>query len=190
METKVMKRFFGLADFLEEQRFLEEQHKQGWKFIKFEAPRKYTFEKCEHEDYIYRLDYNEEEKDEEAYLQIFQDCGWEYLMKYQTWYYFRKKKLSLNESDQEIFSDNDSKIDMIKKVMWKQMLVLIPFVLFLPIFITAINHFLNEDIVFKMIWIVYILIMVFLLSMCVHNIIKLNKLIQSLANPLDDHENK
>ena len=96
METKIIKKFFGLADFLDEQKFLEEQHSNGWKFKKFQWLRKYTFEKVEPEDYVYRLDYNEENKDETDYLQMFDDCGWEYIMKYQTWYYFRKKKSYIN----------------------------------------------------------------------------------------------
>lgn len=182
METKVLKRFFGLSDFLEEQMFLEEQHQSGWKFLKFEAPHKYTFEKCEVNEYIYRLDYNEDIQDEEAYLLIFADCGWEYIMKHQAWYYFRKEKSLLNDRDNEIFSDNESKIAMIKKVMWKQIMLLIPFILFTPIFISAFMKFLSEDIVFKIIWTIYALIMVFLLSMFVHNVIKLNKLIQSHNN--------
>ena len=45
METKIIKKFFGLADFLDEQKFLEEQHSNGWKFKKFQWLRKYTFEK-------------------------------------------------------------------------------------------------------------------------------------------------
>lgn len=93
METKVLKRFFGLSDFLEEQRFLEEEHRQGWKFLKFEGLMKYTFIKCESDEYIYRLDYNENSRDEESYLQIFSDCGWEYIMKYQTCIILEKKNL-------------------------------------------------------------------------------------------------
>lgn len=45
METKIIKKFFGLADFLDEQKFLEEQHSNGWKFKKFQWLRKYTFER-------------------------------------------------------------------------------------------------------------------------------------------------
>lgn len=101
-------------------------------------------------------------------------------------YYFRKEKSLLRDTDNEIFSDNDSKITMIKKVMWKQLIVLIPFLLLTPIFMSAYIKFIKEDIVFKSIWVIYTLIMVFLLSICVHNIIKLNKLIQSLSYPLDD----
>lgn len=185
METKVLKRFFGLADFLEEQRFLEEQHRQGWKFLKFEGLRKYAFKRCESEEYIYRLDFNENNQDEESYLLIFNDCGWEYIMKYQTWYYFRKEKSLLNDTDNEIFSDNDSKITMIKKVMWRQIMLLTPFLLFTPIFMAAFVKFFNEDIIFKMIWSIYTLIMLFIISIYVHNVIKLNKLIQNLSNPLD-----
>lgn len=106
-------------------------------------------------------------------------------MKYQTWYYFRKEKSLLNDTDNEIFSDNDSKITMIKKVMWRQIMLLTPFLLFTPIFMVAFVEFFNEDIIFKMIWSIYTLIMLFIISIYVHNVIKLNKLIQNLSNPLD-----
>ena len=184
METKILRRFFGLADFLDEQKFLEEQHRQGWKFKSYSYMTKYVFEKCEPEEYIYRLDYNENNQDEEAYIQIFSDCGWEYIMKFQTWYYFRKKKSTLNIQDNEIFSDNDSKIDMIKKVMWRQTFIVIPMLFFLGYFLSFINW--QNDAVFRTIMIVYTLIMTFLLTISVRNVIKLNKLIHELTHPLDE----
>ena len=185
METKVIKRFFGFADFLEEQNFLEQQHLLGWKFLKFEGPIKYVFEKEEPQDYVYRLDFNEDNQDEDSYLQIFKDCGWEYIMKYQTWYYFRKKRMTLNDMDNEIFTDYESKINMIKKVLWKQMMILLPFLLFVPIFAYVYYYVASEVMILKIIWFVYTLAMLFFLSVCVRNVIKLNRLVQDSLPPLD-----
>lgn len=40
----------------------------------------YTFESCPPEDVIYQLDYNKEGLDhKDEYIQMFQDCGWEYV---------------------------------------------------------------------------------------------------------------
>lgn len=187
METKIIKKFFGLADFLDEQKFLEEQHSNGWKFKKFQWLRKYTFEKVEPEDYVYRLDYNEENKDETDYLQMFDDCGWEYIMKYQTWYYFRKKKSYINQSDNEIFSNRDSKLNMIKKVMWKQLIIMLPIIFFFFLYnYEMMNGFSKNDLGFQIVWIVYALFMAFLLGISVHNVIKLNQLIGEMQNPLDE----
>lgn len=185
METKVMRRLFGFADFLEEQNFLEQQHLQGWKFLRFDGPIKYIFEKEEPQDYVYRLDFNEDNQDEESYLQIFADCGWEYIMKYQTWYYFRKKRVILNDMDNEIFTDQESKITMMKKVMWKQLMILLPFLLFVPLY-TYIYYYVAHDVtILKIIWFIYTLAMLFLLSICVRNVIKLNRLVQENHLPLD-----
>ena len=50
-------RFFTIADYKEEERWLREQHKQGWKLVRMTVPCFYTFESCEPQDVIYRLDY-------------------------------------------------------------------------------------------------------------------------------------
>lgn len=186
METKIVKKFFGLADFLEEQQFLEEQHKNGWKLLSFHGLNKYTFEECFAEEYVYRLDYNVEYKDEDEYLQMFEDCGWEYIMKYQTWYYFRKKKSYMNVADNEIFSDNDSKLDMIKKVMWKQLFLMLPIMFFFIIYnFIVIKGYFEQKIILQILWIIYALVMAFLLGMNINNVIKLNKLMAELENPID-----
>lgn len=47
--------------------------------------------KCTPEDVVYQLDYNEEgltHKDE--YVQMFRDCGWEYIQDFGGYSYFRK----------------------------------------------------------------------------------------------------
>ena len=53
-------------------------HQQGWKLVS--GGIVYTFARCEPEDVIYQLDYNEaSHKDSEAYRQMFADSGWEYI---------------------------------------------------------------------------------------------------------------
>ena len=43
-QTKI--RFFTIADYNEEQTWLEEQHENGWKLVKVTAPCFFTFEEC------------------------------------------------------------------------------------------------------------------------------------------------
>ena len=64
---------------------------------------------------IYQLDFNGGGRDEGAYLQMFADYGWEYVQKFNGWYYFRKAK-GTGELGEEIFSDSTSRLAMIRRV--------------------------------------------------------------------------
>lgn len=191
METRVIKKFFGLADFVEEQEFLQTQHKAGWKLKTFKALKKYTFEKCEPVEYIYQLDFNEESKYEETYIQMFEDCGWEYIMKYQKWYYFRKAKCDVCENDNSIFSDAESKIDMCKKVYRMQGIAILP----LLMATSCWGLFLMPNIDNISTWIIIMvslcmLLICFYYGMAIANFSKLNKMIKETQNPLDTTEKK
>ncbi len=114
---KTVIRFFTIADFEEEELWLHNQHKDGWKLSGMTPPCFYTFEKCTPENVAYRLDYknNAETSD---YFQIFKDYGWEYICRCVGWLYFRKPSSETEpEQDSEIFSDNESKVDMINHVV-------------------------------------------------------------------------
>lgn len=83
METKKAVKFFSVVDWEKEQNYLREMHRQGWKFVRLTALGVYHFEKCEPEDVIYQLDYNADGlAHKEEYVQLFADCGWEYLQDY------------------------------------------------------------------------------------------------------------
>ena len=121
-DRKTVIRFFTIADYEEEEVWLHDQHKNGWKLLKMIPPCFYIFEKCVPDDVVYRLDYkNNSEND--GYFQIFGDYGWEYIGRCVGWLYFRKP-LSETESvkDGEIFSDNESRIDMIDHVIKTRLL--------------------------------------------------------------------
>ena len=75
--TKTQVRYFTVMQWEQEQEYLQKMHRQGWKFTGVTMLGVYHFEKCEPEDVVYQLDYNEEGmKNKEEYLQIFRDCGW------------------------------------------------------------------------------------------------------------------
>ena len=76
----------------------------------------YHFVKCMPEDVVYQLDYNEEglqHKDE--YVQMFKDCGWEYIQDFGGYSYFRKP-VSEMQGKEEIFCDDESRLDMMRRV--------------------------------------------------------------------------
>ena len=83
-------------------------HKKGWKFVKVSLGGLYGFEACEPEDVVYQLDYNPDGvKHQNEYLQMFKDCGWEYMQDFVGYSYFRKP-VSEMDGDESIFCDDES----------------------------------------------------------------------------------
>lgn len=145
METKKQFRIFTIFEYEKEQDYLREMHKSGWKFVRLCGFGMYYFEKCTPEDVVYQLDYNAEglnNKDE--YLKMFTDCGWEYLQDYVGYSYFRKP-VSENGETEEIFCDEESRMQMMERVIKGRMLPLLILFLgiLLPQFITNIFTYQN-----------------------------------------------
>ena len=116
METKTVFKYFTIVNHEKEEEYLRSMHKDGWKFKKVSGFCMYHFEKCEPEDVIYRLDYNRDgilHKSE--YTKMFEDCGWEYLQ----------------DGADEIFCDDDSKLEMLKRVFHRRVILLLMIFLFL-----------------------------------------------------------
>lgn len=142
-DTKRKIAFFTVPEYEREQKWLEKQHKSGWKLIKATVPFFYKFKKCEPEEVVYQLDYNEEGlKHKDEYVQMFKDCGWEYITEMMGYSYFRKPVSQMNEKE-EIFSDDDSKMDMIGRVFKGRMIPLfaIFFLIIIPqLTMRFVNH--------------------------------------------------
>ena len=84
-------RWFSIMDYEKEADYLSKRHQEGWEFQHVTFPGIYTFKKCEPEKVVYQLDYNQEGmKNQNEYVQMFEDCGWEYLMDFNGYCYFRK----------------------------------------------------------------------------------------------------
>lgn len=126
MSNRKMKiHFFTIADYEDEEIWLRNQHKSGWKLIKMIIPCFYIFERCTPEDVVYRLDYKNNTENSE-YFQIFQDYGWEYFARCMGWLYFRKPVSEAdNAQDTEIFSDNTSRVDLVNHLLRTRMLPLL-----------------------------------------------------------------
>lgn len=140
--TKTLFRFFTLFEYEEEEAFLEKQHKNGWKVTGFKLPGFYKFEKCEPEDMTYRIDFTNENGAKNAeYQQIFEDNGWEFLWSVNGFSIFRKEGFSSSEGNNEIFTDNASKLQMLQKIQQRRLLPLITIFLcaIVPNFVKGIN---------------------------------------------------
>lgn len=116
MKTKREHRFFIISEFVEEQNYLMRMHKNGWKFRHYSILKGYLFEECNKEEWIYELDYKTNVDDLDTYLQLFQDCGWEYVFEFNNFYYFRKQKTE-EDLDTSIFSDDQSRYALCKKLL-------------------------------------------------------------------------
>lgn len=118
-ETKIKLRFFTIPQWEQEAQWLRSMHKKGWKLQRITLPCWYRFERCTPEDVIYQLDFNPEGiEHKEEYVQMFHDCGWEYIQDMAGYSYFRKPVSEMRDADEEIFCDEDSRLDMMKRV-WK-----------------------------------------------------------------------
>ena len=140
---KTLFRFYTLFEYEEEQAFLEKQHKNGWKAVGFKLPGLYKFEKCEPEDMTYRIDFTNENGSKNAeYQQMFADNGWEFLWSVNGFSIFRKP-LAANTADNnnEIFSDNESKLQMLQNIHQRRLLPLITIFLcaVIPNFVKGIH---------------------------------------------------
>ena len=149
-DRKTELKWFSIPEWEKEEKYLREQHKNGWEFVNVNFIGLYHFKKCDPKDVVYQLDYNPEsvtQKDES--LQIFRDCGWEYLQNFFGYSYFRKPASEMH-GEEEIFCDDASRLDMMKRVFKQRMLPLlcIFFVLIVPnifiqgLFDAPVNHIL------------------------------------------------
>ena len=140
--TKTLFRFFTLFEYEEEEAFLENQHKNGWKAIGYKLPGFYKFEKCKPDEVTYRIDFtNENGAKNPEYRQMFADNGWEFLWSVNGFSIFRKVRSSVNENNNEIFTDNASKLQMLQKIHQRRLLPLVTIFLcaVLPNFVKGIN---------------------------------------------------
>ena len=106
-----------------EEAWLEEMSNQGY-HLQHAAPFSYTFTPGEPRPYAYRLDFQTQTGlEREAYLQLFQDAGWELVGEMNGWFYFRK--LRQPGEPVEIFTDRESKIAKYQRLLgW--MVVIMP----------------------------------------------------------------
>lgn len=132
-KSKTEFKWFTIVQYEEEQEYLRKMHKAGWKLARIGFPGFYHFTACTPEDVVYQLDYNQEGvANKTEYVQMFFDCGWEYLFDFVGYSYFRKP-VSKMQGQEEIFCDDESRMDMMKRVYRGRLLPLI--VIFLGIII-------------------------------------------------------
>lgn len=124
-ETVLKIRFWTIADFKEEEIWLRGMSQKGLHFLRMIVPCFYIFEKGEPRDVIYRLDYTNNDEGGD-YAQMLSEFGWENCGRCIGWVYWRRDADELaNEAEGELFSDDASRLDMVKKVIRTRMLPLL-----------------------------------------------------------------
>lgn len=102
-------------------------HSQGWQLTKISFACLYHFEQVESEEVVYRLDFKDNGRaDQEAYYQLYRDYGWEPVATCNSFEIFRKPASQVGEDD--IFSDEGSRRDMIHQIFMRRFLILISMV--------------------------------------------------------------
>ena len=149
MEKKIVYRIFTIADYEREALYFREMHAKGWKLRKVSYSIllfavKYTFEKCHPEQVSYQLDFYPMEKSERvSYLQLFKDCGWEYITDFNSFSYFRKVRSKIESNVEfEIYNDAAGKLAMVNRIL---RLRLVPVLLLLAIHIPFLLKLLNRS---------------------------------------------
>ncbi len=164
---KTMIRFFTIADFEEEEIWLREQHKAGWKLVGITPPCLYTFESCEPQDVIYRLDFKNSEQTDE-YMQMLKDFGWEYFGHCVGWLYFRKAaEDAASEGEGELFSDSASKAEMVSHILrtrWVPLMIIF-FCCIIPNLLNAVSGRLSGasgffGVIFGVMFVIYVYLIV------------------------------
>lgn len=159
MKTKKEFKYFTIFNHEAEQEYLNDMHRHGWQLVKIGGIGTYHFEECEPEDVVYQLDYNLNKDNE--YFQMFKDCGWEFLFDFAQYSYFRKPKSEM-QGEEEIFCDEQSRLDMMNRVIKGRMtpLLVLLCAVVLPQFILniAVYHNLGIAILYGAILALYVTI--------------------------------
>ena len=83
---------------------LSELAKEGWLLESFDIVRlSYKLRKGEPENIVYYFDYNEDKKDEDAYLELFEESDWELVCSLEGYYFFKAP-----EGTAPIYTDKES----------------------------------------------------------------------------------
>jgi hypothetical protein len=108
---------FFAWDFEKEEKWLNEMSVKGMNLIGVGA-FKYVFEEGNPGDYVYRIELLDEwpsHPESMAYIHFLEDTGAEHIGSVLRWVYLRKKA---NMQAFDLFSDIDSRINHLKKVLW------------------------------------------------------------------------
>ncbi|MBM6775297.1 DUF2812 domain-containing protein [Olsenella profusa] len=116
-DKKTTFKCFTIAAWDREQEYLRREHRAGWELERIDFANLYRFRRCEPADVVYQLDYNPEGlAHADEYVQMFADLGWEHVLDYAGYSYFRKPVAQMCAADEEIFCDDASRLELLRRV--------------------------------------------------------------------------
>ena len=138
METKRYFRYFTIADYEREQKWLNAMSRSGWNFVRTNG-FVYTFEKGTPGEYIYKLDLpNESMTDVEvdAYYKFMEECGIEVVSSFKFWRYLRKKS---TDGPFDSVNNTMAQLTMVNKAYGMATKMLCIFIVIFALIILALN---------------------------------------------------
>ena len=164
-------KWFNISQYEDEEKYLSEKYRQGWKLVKIKGFGVYYFEKCEPEDVKYQLDYNQEGMaNKEEYIKMYNDMGWEYVTEFGGYSYFKKSVAKLSNEDEGIFCDDESKLDMLKRVMKGRFFPMLPVFILIILPQLALQASLHGTISQIIFYIYIVLLIIYLLVFAYYGI--------------------
>lgn len=185
----VFKIFFAWQE-KKEEKWLREMSNKGW-HLDNTGFLNYMFRRGEPKDIIYRLDFkiirNENIDD---YITLFEDAGWEYISRMGPWYYFRTE--AKKGQDQELYSDNASRIRMYNSLRWLLIILCGPIVYNLPNLygriIGALENGITDDILARTLTINFAfpltIFLTLILCLMVYGIIRISIIIRRIKSDI------
>ena len=147
----------------QEEAWLRSMSQKGWHLSSMGLPCIYRFRAGEPRDYVYRLDYQIHKKgDQQDYLQLFHDAGWEHLGQMTAWHYFRKE---VEEGEAlEIYTDVESKVAKYQRVL--------AYLAFFVVILIAVSHSIWSDIPYSW-WVIFRVIYLLVMGCLIFSIVRL-----------------
>ncbi len=132
-DIKRVFKWFQPVDYEKEERWLSDMAAQGWRFVDTTGV-KYTFERCEPEQVVYRIYCSGMTNDGENIKTMFRDYGWEYLMSVQMHSYFRRPAEGHSAEELDLFSDAESRLSVVRRMLINKikLLVFLMLVIIIP----------------------------------------------------------
>lgn len=114
---------FRLEEFELEEKYLSRKHSSGLILERIENG-KYYFSEGEGALYVYKTDFNKDDKNELDYINSIEDLGWEYICRSRDNYYFRRKEE--DNLDETKFLSNKEKYQIYHNRIKKHIFEFIP----------------------------------------------------------------
>ena len=117
-------RFFTLGQYPQEEKWLEEMAAQGLIIQKSILPCFYIFKKEKPQNLIYRYDFVAGENDRQERISFYEEYGWKYVTGMNDFMLFVHNAEDASAKDLDIFSSDQSREEMIIRILKKRMLPL------------------------------------------------------------------